>query len=432
MLKWDAEDCVSYKKTEVISMTTEQKSKFQVDEAVLYACKRIKTILEKIGPRAPGSPEELKAQESMAKELKQWCSKVEIEEFTVHRQAFMAFIPIIVLAGVAAVALYWRYPGLGALVALLGIVPMVLELVLYKQFLDPFFPGHPSHNVIASRKPKGEVKRRIFLVGHADSQYEWLLNYKFGGGGMKLFLGLSIGSLVVCIVSSLLKFILADLIKLPMTGFWGGLFRAVGIAMICLAPLFFGAVFMQNPFRSVPGASDNLSGCYVAIGALKVLAEAGVEFENTELVVMLSGSEEAGLRGAKAYVKAHKEELLATDTAVIALDTFRDLKDMAVYNRDLNGIVKHDEQVCRLLVEAAKNCGHDLPYSSVYTGSTDGTAFTQGGIRTSSLAAMDPTPPRYYHTRLDDYEHLEPEAIKVGLEIVLETVCLYDEKGLEA
>jgi hypothetical protein len=43
---------------------------------------------------------------------------------------------------------------------------------------------------------------------------------------------------------------------------------------------------------------------------------------------------------------------------------------------------------------------------------------------------MDPTPPRYYHTRLDNYDLLEPETLKVGTQILFETACLYDKEGL--
>ncbi|MDE6155434.1 MAG: hypothetical protein K2F67_03255, partial [Eubacterium sp.] len=44
-----------------------------------------------------------------------------------------------------------------------------------------------SHNMIATRSPKGEVKQRIILVGHSDSQFEWTLNYLMGGLQAKLF-----------------------------------------------------------------------------------------------------------------------------------------------------------------------------------------------------------------------------------------------------
>lgn len=166
------------------------------------------------------------------------------------------------------------------------------------------------------------------------------------------------------------------------------------------------------------------------MGTIKALAEAGIEFENTEVVMICSGSEEAGLRGAKAYAKRHEEELKALPTAVIALDTFRDLEDMAVYDRDLSGTLQHDWGVKHLVKNAASNCGYELSFESIYIGGCDAAAFTQRGIKATGFAAMNPDPPRYYHTRLDTPENLRPEAISAGIEIMCECLCMYDKEGL--
>ena len=47
-----------------------------------------------------------------------------------------------------------------------------------------------------------------------------------------------------------------------------------------------------------------------------------------------------------------------------------------------------------------------------------------------AIAAMDPAPARYYHTRLDTHENLDLKTIEAGVDICLETVFLFDEKGL--
>jgi Zn-dependent M28 family amino/carboxypeptidase len=79
---------------------------------------------------------------------------------------------------------------------------------------------------------------------------------------------------------------------------------------------------------------------------------------------------------------------------------------------------------------AGKKAGYDLDYSSIFLGSSDATAFTQEGIPSSSLAAMDPAPPRYYHTRHDNYDDLDTECLKSGVKIMLKFFELYDKEGL--
>ena len=405
-------------------------AKINLDANTDYMVKKITDICEKIGPRAPGSKEEYAAQQSMGEDLKKWSDDVSFDEFIVHRQAFMGFIPFTVAMAIIATILYFSYPLVGFLLTILGFIPLVLEFLMYKQFIDPLFKGHTSHNLIATRKPTGETKKRIIFVGHSDSQYEWILNYKLGGTGMKLFLIPAVVGLIACCIASLIKFIVLELKGIESAGA-DTFFLVVGIVLCVFVIPYIGFLFFQSYTKSVPGANDNLSGCLAVMSVLKLMDEADVRFENTEVQVILSGSEEAGLRGAKAYAKAHKNELKEIETVVVACDTMRDLKDMAVYDRDLSGTLKHDKQVKELVKQAALNCGHDIPYASIYLGACDAAAFTQAGIKATGFAAMDPTPPRYYHTRLDTPEMLVPEALKVGAEVLLETAFLYDAEGLK-
>ena len=406
------------------------KTNFNIDETVEYIVKKITDICEKIGPRAPGSPQEYEAQKSMAADLKKWSDDVKFEDFTVHRQAFMGFIPFTVAMAILATVCFFAKPIVGFILTILGFIPLVLEFLMYKRFIDPLFKGHPSHNVIATRKASAETKKRIIFIGHSDSQYEWTLNYKLGGTGMKLFLIPAVVGLVACCIANLVKFIVID-VDAVNTEAANTFFFVVGVILCVFVVPYIGFLFFQSHTKSVPGANDNLSGCLTSMAVLKLMAESNLRFENTDVQVLLTGSEEAGLRGAKAYAETHEKELKEIETVVVACDTMRDLEYMAVYDRDLSGTLKHDKQVKELVKKAAANCGLDVPYASIYLGACDAAAFTQKGIKATGFAAMDPTPPKYYHTRLDTPELLVPEALKIGTEVLLETACLYDSEGLQ-
>ncbi len=406
---------------------------FDIDRQVEYAVKGITKVCRRIGPRKPGSPEEYRAQQWFQKDMKNYCEETRIEEFTLHRQGFMGFIPFTVACGIASVFVNWFASPIAALIlCICAFVPLVFEFLMYKEFDDFLFPKQTSHNMIAVRKPKGEVKQRIVMVGHSDSQFEWTLNYLIGGLQAKLFVEIpAVVGLIVQTVFALVCLIAGKggaAVNIQSARWFFILFFVISCVFI---PFEFAFLFFQSWTKSVPGASDNLSGCYVGMAVVKALDEAKVRFENTEVVVICSGSEEAGLRGSKAYAKAHEKELKEIPTCVVALDTFRDLETMAVYHRDLSGTLQHHDGTKVLVHDACANCGFDVKYESIYIGGSDAASFTQRGIPATGFAAMDPAPPRYYHTRLDTPENLRPEAIKAGIEIMIEACCMFDKDGID-
>ena len=400
-------------------------------ESANYSVRTIKSICKNIGPRAPGSESEKKAQEFIKGELQSCCETVTIEEFPVHPNAFLGWVPLCSLFMSVGALLY--NAGLAYLslaFTLLCLFFVVGEFVLYKQVLDPFFPKKISRNVIGIRPPSGELKRRIIFSGHCDSSQEWTFAYI---GGPRLLSGVIITSIVGFIIGialSIISIVNGHGFSPAIFPFDSIFLKILGYLYLALIPFFVFASFFCNWKRTVMGANDNLSGSLASVAVAKFMEINDIRFENTEVRILITGSEEAGLRGAKDYCKKHLQESLEVETVFCSTDTLKDLEYIALYNRDLSGTLGHCTRACALLHKGGEIAGVDLPYKPVYLGASDSAAVTQAGLSATTLAAMDPAPARYYHTRGDTEAILDLKSIEIGLNILIETAFLFDEQGL--
>ncbi|MDR1629029.1 MAG: M20/M25/M40 family metallo-hydrolase [Oscillospiraceae bacterium] len=392
-----------------------------------YSVRGIKKICREIGPRPCGTESEKKAQEYMAKNLKDFADTVEIEPFDVHPKAFMGWFWICGILGIVCVILFnVGLPLVSLIITALMLAMIFGEFLIYGQVIDFLFPKKTSHNMIATRKASGETKRHIVLGGHIDSVYEW--RYTYTGGKALLFggLGFAIVGLVVLAVMSVAAVVQGALFEAP-----EGFARILGFVSIAFVPGFIGMIIFVNYKMPVEGANDNLTGVFTSAAVLKFLADNDIRFEHTDVTVLSTGGEEAGLRGARAFAKKHKGELGKVESMVIATDTMRDYEHLAIYTKDMSGTVRNHPQASALLKKAGELAGVELEYAYLYAGASDAAAVSKEKIPATAFAAMDPGPPRYYHTRLDTADNLVPKTIEKGIEVLLEAVYLFDEKGLQ-
>jgi len=396
-----------------------------------FAVRGIQKVCKECGPRPPCSEAERKSQQMMQKELEPCCEDVRMEEFKTAPKAFMAWVRLTVLCGLGAAAAYnlnalvngFNFAWVSIALIATAVLFMALEFLMYRQAIDVFLPKKTSQNLIGVQKPAGEVKRRLILCGHADSANEWTYTYL----GAKVFKTTKLVMIVAgCAIATLIYGAVISIMALVQ----GGTQPTLGYVFAGLCVTFIAVWFFENKKRPVVGANDNLSGCFTAMAAARMLHETNSRLEHTELVVMCSGSEEIGLRGAKAFVKAHAEAYQDVETVFIALDTMTDFEYMAIYMTDLTSTIKHDPAVCAMIRTAGNTAGHDLPYRPLPLGASDAAAATQGGMRAAAFAAMDPAPAAYYHTRLDTADQLNPKTIEACLDIVMELAHQFDETGL--
>ncbi len=393
-----------------------------------FAVNGITNICKLYGPRPCGEESETKAQETMLEELKAFSDEVRRETFKVNPDAFMSFVPIAGSCCIGASALNLvaskkksKAAAAGSLALLgAGIASLTGEFLFYKKMLDPLFKEKESGNVIAVRKATGETKRRIVISGHTDSAPEWTYTYKIGSSGSILVAAPAIVGLLYTAATSAVA--LSKKTKAA---------KKMALGQLAFLPAYGALYRFTNGKRYVDGANDDLSGCYVASAVMKYLSDNNISFENTEVVAVLAGGEEAGLRGSKAFFEAHPEyKNDGIETVFISADTIRDEEFMMIYEKDMTGMVKNDKRVCELLKKAGKKQGLDIPVGAIPLGSTDAAAASQAGIPAASIVAMDPAPARYYHTRLDTADILNPDCIEKIINVILEAVFDFDENGI--
>lgn len=406
----------------VISRIIEKK-----DEVARYIVEEITYICKNFEKRPPGSTGEKQAAEYMAGVLKEdcGCERVELESFEENPGSFYGWLYITMTLAIAAVPVFFINPLISAIMIFVGLFVVAMQFGIYKKFIDFLFPKKTSHNVTAIKKCSGEVKRRILFNGHPDAAWEWPVNYKLGGVGFE-------GHAVICGIGAI-YYLVISIISVVKNGLSGvelsSTLGKLGLWGILFVPFFIGLYFMRNKKRVVDGANDNLSGCYIGIAILKALKEEGIELENTEMGVILTGSEEAGLRGAKAWCELHKDEFSDVPTFVYSFDTIHDPKQLMVNYRDLNSFVKADKDVCDLFMEAAASL--DLPCKKGLVpplgGATDSAAFAQAGMRSAGITGLNHNLEPYYHTRRDTYDNMNLEGLANCYAVSAKLLQMFDE-----
>ena len=378
---------------------------FHSGNAAEFISSDIRHICQNMEKRPPGSPGERKAGEYMAGVLHDQCGCKEplIETFREHPSSFYQYCRLSGFFDSLSSLGFLIHPAVSLISGCISMLLFVFHFILYRPVIDWMFPERESINVTAVRPCSGETKRRVFLNGHIDAAWEFTLNYHFGGVVFEI-------PNVMALIGVTYNIILSVCI-LCGAGTWAAV--AARWSLIFL-PFFLAVWFTFNPRRVVDGANDNLSGCYMGISLLREMEQNRISLENTEVGVILTGSEEAGIRGAKAWAHAHKNDYQDVPTFIVCFDTIHDPRFLAVNERDLNGTVKADAELSSAFLQAAEDAGVPCRKGKVplFGGSTDSAAFTQGGFRSVGITGLNHKLEDYYHTRRDSFDNLNEEGLK--------------------
>lgn len=399
-------------------------------EAAQYMVDEITHICNDMPKRGPGDEGEKIACEYMAEVLKNdcGCEKSDVEPFQLHPNSFLGWIYFTVTFALIGMGLYFVLPIVGAILITIGFVIMILQFGLYKKFIDKVFPEKTSHNVTAIKNCTGEVKARIFFNGHPDAAWNWPVNDKFGGVAYELHVLFSVLGALFLLGISIAAAIVTGFSPTLITPAAHPVLFYLGIATLVFVPLLIGLYFMWDEKTIVDGANDNLSGCYMGISILKALKDEGIELENTEVGVILSGSEEAGLRGAKAWCEKYKGQFQDVPTWIYSFDTIRESKYLMVNYRDLNSLVKSDKELGDMFHDTANEMGIKCSKGAVppFGGSTDAAAFAQAGFRSTGITALNHVLEDYYHTTRDTADNMDKDCLADCFAVTVKVLEKFD------
>lgn len=389
-----------------------------------YMYNLIDRVLTDIGPRIACGEEERELGRLFAGEIAPACDRVETESFTCSPTAFLGFFPYLVLMYLAGVVLYFFLPPVSLALAFIGGTVLFLEVVRYKEFIDPVYPRKEGENVVGFVKPRGEVKRRVYVSAHFDSAYEFKIWLWFKNFSAPL-MGIGFLSVILLFGFSLARTVAEPAGVPEATAFW-----VLGYILIALSPVV-GLFAFFHTDDVVPGAMDNMAGIAVVTGLGKYLEDAmeSDEFypESTEVVLLGLSSEEAGLRGSKRYAARHREECEDPPTQAIFLDGIYDERHFTVFRKEIWPGAKMDPNLVDIARQAAEDNGFEIEVGVLPLGATDASAFALAGIPSVSMCLWDTTRlVPHYHTRYDTIERIRPQSLTVALQTVIDMLRRID------
>jgi len=189
--------------------------------------------------------------------------------------------------------------------------------------------------------------------------------------------------------------------------------------------------------KGTPGAGDNLIASVMIIELGKSLAslkQANQKFlKHTRVILASFDSEEAGLRGSAAFMKAHYEEFHEIPTYNLNFDSLYNFEEFHVLTHDINGFISLSNEMVEDLVDIGKNHGISLKkFKMIFGGgATDAAESARIGIPATTIIAMPTDIVRegmVYHTRNDTVEFIEPAVVEGCLKIAWDYLFKKDKQ----
>ena len=265
--------------------------------------------------RVAGTDAERRAANGMAERMRGMGRRAEIEPTYVHPQAPLVYAAHCAL-GFAGSLLASAEPAVGFAIVLIAALSLYLDLNGRLYLLRSLFFRRASQNVV-SEGSNPDAPARLLLVAHLDVGRGGALFDPRNRKRLRLMtrtLGVAPPRLVFWSLAALLP-----LLGARMAGVESDLISILQLpSTLVLLVAVFLLVDIQLSDPS-PGANDNASGV-----ALTLDLAARLDREpprNLDVWVVLTGAQECGAEGMRAFVRSHRKELDPASTFVLALDS---------------------------------------------------------------------------------------------------------------
>jgi len=196
--------------------------------------------------------------------------------------------------------------------------------------------------------------------------------------------------------------------------------RAVAGAILALAAAADADVARS---ATVPGACDNASGVAACLDLARALA--AEPLEHTDVLLALTGCEEAGMGGMAALLDRHGAELDPRATFVLGLDTLGAGTPIVCTGEGAMREQRYRERDVALVEEGAATAGTSAPQRWRIGAWTDPVLALHRGLPCASLLSMGPGYFPNYHHPADTPEQVDWESVAACARIAAGTIGAY-------
>lgn len=374
----------------------------RIREYANYSYRQSRNVCKNIGKREAGSEEEKQLQQYVKKELETCADEVYTEDFSFQKDTKIIQNKLGAIFFICACALAITSALLNiAVLSLCAVAASLIGIIL--SFTGKIYAPKKltSQNVYAVKKPTGQTNKRVIFVSNTDCVRTTKLDSAF----LKI---MSILSGIAAAALSAMIFAAPDFLQGKTQYF------AIAVAVLTI----FDVIILFSSFTGVlDGANKNLSGIFTGIAVLKYFKDMSIKLESTEIAVVVTGAHEAGLSGAKFFVK-NNPEYLKGNVEVICLDCLREEKNLRIE------ALKGGTELAKALQTSAKTAGIEMEIKDESFAS-DACVFAANKVESCVITAGSEN----FKTEEDTYEDMKIRTIESALKTVMQEVFSVDEKG---